>query len=471
MPHAIRRPAAVAAFLLAATVAFWWRFAFPTAPAPSKPLPPLTIERGDRIMVFAPHSDDEVLASGGLLSRARRAGAVVRVVLLTNGDGFTLAAEDEFHSVRLTPEKYIQFAYLRQQETLAALNSLGLPSSAVTFLGFPDRGTAAEWENHWRKSNPYTSRYTKLSHSPYHNSYVTGAPFSGAALAEEIMQLIREFNPDTIILPHPNDLHPDHWATHNFVVYSLAMLEESERGLSHLFRQKPQLLTYLVHRGSWPTPKGYCPRLGLAPPPRLLQVGTEWRTFPLTPEEVKAKHQAILEYRSQVKVMRSHLLAFARADELFGLLPPAPEIGPAPVAAVNDPVGDILAGEAEGAADLEEIALWSDRDYLYCRLTVRRPLSPFVAYCLHLHALPALADGTPLRSDLRLRFCEGRWAAFPGRKSAPEPDYPVTASDRAIIVRFPRLAAGPRRRFFVAAEAYLGRLVDRTAWRCVKLAE
>ena len=40
----------------------------------------------DRVLVLAPHPDDEVLGTGGVLSEAVRRGIPTRVVFLTNGD-------------------------------------------------------------------------------------------------------------------------------------------------------------------------------------------------------------------------------------------------------------------------------------------------------------------------------------------------------------------------------------------------
>ncbi|HHW14467.1 MAG TPA: PIG-L family deacetylase [Firmicutes bacterium] len=471
MSQLFRRLALLAGGLLFVVgVAVWWRYVFPAPPKFTLPSR-FAVRPHERIMIFAPHSDDEVLGPGGLIQRAVRRGAEVRVVLVTNGDGFTLAVEDQFHSLRVTPQKYIQFAYLRQKETLAALASLGVPASAVTFLGFPDRGTAREWEDYWLKSNPYTSRYTRTSHSPYRNSYVRETPFSGAALAEQIIRLIREFRPDTIILPHPNDLHPDHWATHNFVVYALAMMDDPETGGPLLLRHPPRLLNYLVHRGNWPAPKGYHPYQELAPPPRLLASDTRWGAFPLRPWETERKHQAILKYGSQVRVMHRYLVSFARANDLFGVLPPTPAVGEKTVTAVLDPIEDSFVREVEGAADLRRISLNADRDYVYCRLTLRRRPSALVTYLLHFHALPASPEQPPVRHDLRLRFVRGRWVAHSAQPQgfAPDERYPVTASGSTLIIRFPREAAGPRRLFFVAAETRLGELMDRTAWRCVEL--
>ena len=46
-----------------------------------------------RLMVFAPHPDDESLGAGGLIQRVLNSGGQVRVVFMTNGDGFPEVVE------------------------------------------------------------------------------------------------------------------------------------------------------------------------------------------------------------------------------------------------------------------------------------------------------------------------------------------------------------------------------------------
>jgi hypothetical protein len=45
------------------------------------------VTRPIRLMVFAPHPDDETLAAGGLIQRVLARDGQVRVVFVTNGDG------------------------------------------------------------------------------------------------------------------------------------------------------------------------------------------------------------------------------------------------------------------------------------------------------------------------------------------------------------------------------------------------
>ncbi len=73
------------------------------------------------VLVIAPHPDDEVLIAGGVLARARAQRQRVTVVVVTNGD-FTCERN----------------GHVRQDETIAALASLGIAEDEVIFLGYPD---------------------------------------------------------------------------------------------------------------------------------------------------------------------------------------------------------------------------------------------------------------------------------------------------------------------------------------------
>ncbi|MFQ3611471.1 MAG: PIG-L family deacetylase, partial [Fimbriimonadales bacterium] len=55
-----------------------------------QPMPTPTANQ--RLLIIAPHPDDEVLGCGGLIAEAVRQGSAVRVVAITAGDGFSGAA-------------------------------------------------------------------------------------------------------------------------------------------------------------------------------------------------------------------------------------------------------------------------------------------------------------------------------------------------------------------------------------------
>ena len=52
------------------------------APLATMPVP----RPGDRILIFAPHEDDETIGCGGYIQRAVAVGAHVSLVMITNGD-------------------------------------------------------------------------------------------------------------------------------------------------------------------------------------------------------------------------------------------------------------------------------------------------------------------------------------------------------------------------------------------------
>src|SRR5690606_13032490 len=147
-------------------------------------------------------------------------GIPVRIVMMTNGDGFNRYALGSQHRrLRPTPAQYIEFAYLRQQETLQAVARLGLPRDSVYFLGYPDRGLAAMWSDYWTPDRLYRSPSTRATRSPYHNSFTPAAPFCGRALVDDLKAIFRETRPTHVVTSHPHDAHGDHWATYCFALY------------------------------------------------------------------------------------------------------------------------------------------------------------------------------------------------------------------------------------------------------------
>jgi len=260
-----------------------------------------------RVLVIAPHNDDEVLGAGGMIQRHLAEGYKVKVIIMTNGDG----------QLR-PPGNRIKLGYRRQKETLAALKLLGLSDNDVIFLGYPDRGLAKLWIRFWEYDKLYISKYTKTDHSPYKNSYTPKTPYCGLAVVKDLKEIIRQAMPSLLYFPHPNDQHPDHWATNALVLYALEELkaEGKETELENI-----ALRAYLVHLSKWPLPKGKHLHLPLHLPHKLSTLDTIWFKEELLPEEAHRKYEAILKYRSQTTFIKKYLLSFARRNELFGQVP------------------------------------------------------------------------------------------------------------------------------------------------------
>jgi LmbE family N-acetylglucosaminyl deacetylase len=268
---------------------------------------------GKRILIFAPHPDDEVVATGGLISEAVKEGFTVKVVFITNGDGFgNLVKTGSLIKINNANEA-ITLGYEREIEAIQAAKVLGLKSENLIFLGYPDRGISHLWFSNWSKA--YTSIYTFKSCSPYNNSYTQKVSYKGENLSKDIRSILDSFKPDLVFTPSYFDMHPDHWGTSCFVISELATLEEMGRG----WVREIKIYFYLVHYGkiSWPKEWGYKPLNKILPPLELQRARIKWLSYPLSETAVQIKLAAISKYKSQVVLIGNFLKAFVRTNELF----------------------------------------------------------------------------------------------------------------------------------------------------------
>ena len=86
-----------------------------------------------RVVIVAPHPDDEVLACGGLLQQLAARALPVLIVAVTDGEA------SHPGSTTWTPAR---LQAVRPHETRAALALLGLPDVPVVRLALPDGGVA-----------------------------------------------------------------------------------------------------------------------------------------------------------------------------------------------------------------------------------------------------------------------------------------------------------------------------------------
>lgn len=238
----------------------------------------------DRLLVLAPHPDDESIGAGGLLLAARRAGAALRVVFLTSGENNPWAQRAFERRLILTTRTRMAFAGHREGEALAALATLGVEPQAVVFLRLPDQGLT-----HLLLRDP-------------------------AGLCQRLAQELAGFAPTILVAPSADDLHPDHSAT--AVLTQLALL--SQRGMP----PAPAALAFLVHN-----PGGR----------RRLPAG-----LAMTPADVARKRAAILCHASQLIWRRGFLPSFATPREgyqPFAVPAPGP---PHPIVAAREEAGALV---------------------------------------------------------------------------------------------------------------------------------
>jgi len=113
--------------------------------------------RGERLLVLAPHPDDEVIGCGGLVAQHIREGRSVRVVVATDG----AAAGD---------------AATREEESRRGLGLLDderrtSPAVEITFLRHRDRELPSD---------------------------------------VDLRDILTDYKPDLILVPSPIEIHPDH---------------------------------------------------------------------------------------------------------------------------------------------------------------------------------------------------------------------------------------------------------------------
>lgn len=349
--------------------------------------PPL--QAHDRLLIVAPHPDDEVLGCGGLIATAAAMGVPVRVVYLTNGDGFTAAAA---FTARATPEadECLQLGRLRQQESRHGLQALGLSQSEAVFLGYPDRGLLPMAV---RPKRLYRSPATQATAVPYTDALTPNAPYLAPALIADLRRVIAEFQPTRVFTTHPLDDHEDHTAAALFAYEAIQQAHAAGE-----LTQQPALYYYIVHRGDWPLPQGDRPNRPLTPPIGLNDAN--WQILTLSPEAQAAKRRALQAHESQYALLSRFLSSFLRQNELFLPAPP-------PRARHDQPFDDNPTIHLQPRADIVSIQAHSGRAGV--RVSIET-LKPFRApYQLELTLLTVDSAGN--WSDARWRYPNARLAA------------------------------------------------------------
>ncbi|MFH1454149.1 MAG: PIG-L family deacetylase [Armatimonadota bacterium] len=411
---------------------------------------------GKTIVVFAPHCDDEVLGCGGLIKKAVSAGAKVHIVLITNGEGFKYAVEAKFLKVTPSVENYIDFARIRQKESLSALKHLGIDPKNIFFLGYPDRGIARMWETNWGRDNPFYSPYTKNYSSLYENSFTKNTPYSGEALFSDIEKILKITGPDIIYIPHTMDAHPDHWAANCFIT---AAVEKEKHG------KKPRVLAYLVHRGNWPYPSGIHTSLALIPPKILQKTGTQWEILPLGELVAREKLAAIKEYKTQLLFMKNYLFSFARKNEVFGAYPGVKiknmETNMTGEIVIKNPSGDTMKKKTEKDCAIDKICAYKYNGNLYITVKTVKNISGKTRITLFL---------TLFYGENKLKRKEITYDCGMRENNDALKRFTVLRNKNMATFIIPLKQINNPRKIFLGAKSYNGKsLVDRTSYRMLIL--
>ncbi|MBW3625850.1 MAG: PIG-L family deacetylase [Armatimonadetes bacterium] len=410
--------------------------------SPSLPLP----NPADRILILAPHPDDETLSCGGLIQKALRRGARVRVVEVTSGDAFSVIAHRLYPDEPFSPSLFLRLGEIRMQETRRALSRLGLPSSQVTFLGYPDSGLHRLLSTHW--SRPWRATRTQAIRPPYNGAGFRNSLYTGESLLNDLTAILRAERPTVVYYPHPGDFNQDHRSVAAFTLMALNRLNETPGWTA------PREASYLIHGGErWPWPAfamtGAPQRLPL-PMRRLPE--ERWRSLSLDSMESRRKRAAILDHRSQHASLRpaQFLNSFARGTETFSTRTrsrPTPE-----GAVLLEPAEPVRSPAFDGAADLVQLQVIAGNRWVRIRSRLQARPSPQMR----------------CRLEIRTLEPEGRtrWMSMEGTPADRSADGGSCGLvGNAIVWKIPRERLGNAHAALVSVSVVSGRRpVDRTAW-------
>lgn len=219
-----------------------------------------SLNANSRLLIFAPHPDDESLACGILLQNAVEAGAAVLVIYLTDGENNPWPQRYLSRRWRLNAADRQRWAKLRRREALAALQVLGISPADSRFLGWPDQGLAQLLKS------------------------------QSAVVLARLRYLTLEWCPTDVVGADVWDRHRDHRAVG-------LMLEGLFSGGGLLF-EKIHRWTYVVHG-------------------RETGFRRNARVVPQTEFQTEAKRRAIRCHQSQLMLSRRRFLGYANRPELL----------------------------------------------------------------------------------------------------------------------------------------------------------
>ncbi|WP_395748315.1 PIG-L deacetylase family protein [Prosthecobacter sp.] len=216
-----------------------------------------TLSPQARVMVFAPHPDDEALGCGGLIQHAVALGAAVRVVFQTDGDNNPWPQRYVEQRWSIDEDCRRRWGARRRLEAGRSVQTLGLQAEDAVFFGLPDQGLTRLWDER-----------------------------DEAALALHVAEL-ETFRPTLLVVPSQDDNHPDHEG-------SYALIQEAMKRAGMALPQ----WAYLIHR------RWFCPE-------------ASGMTLELTLRQKARKLAAIECHETQLFLSSARFCGYARDQEIF----------------------------------------------------------------------------------------------------------------------------------------------------------
>lgn len=275
----------------------------------------IEVTADDRVLIVAPHPDDEAIACAGIIQKCVRVKAQVTIAYMTNGDYNEVSYLFYKKHPVLTPKGFQAIGITRKREARSAMKFLKISPQDAIFLGYPDRFLEPILLRFWDARTPCRSMLTRMSKVPYRDAPGFGEPYIGTSILRDMRTIIRNVKPTKIFVSSPHDTNGDHRGAYVFTL--LALLE------CGYTPDTIPVYTFLVHRYWWPKPKGYYPACSLDAPKALAHTSAHWLPVALDRQEVAKKFQCVSFYKSQLSFDRAYLMSFVRTNELFSTYAPA----------------------------------------------------------------------------------------------------------------------------------------------------
>lgn len=430
-------------------------------------MPPVRLSPTDRILVLAPHPDDEVIATGGIIQQALRQDLPIHVVFYTYGDNNEWAFTVYRGHPVFMPRAMQGMGMIRHGEALKADAVLGLSPTNLTFLGYPDFGTLIIWNAHWGNQPPFRSMLTRVTAVPYTNAFRYGAPYKGEEILADLKSVIRDFKPTKIFMSHPGDHNPDH---RSLYLFSRIALWDLEKEL------QPEIVPFLVHYKKWPKPQGYNPDVTLVPPD-LFKDSVEWKNLALAPTNVAVKHEAIRLHASQYRVSAAYLDSFIRPNELFGDFPMKPlrQANTNQPAAIEneseqDDVPELLTDKERGSyIGIETRSMSLDGDKIVLTMDLSRPLAREVQFSASFFGY---RNDKPFGEMPKVRVNVGMTSmnVMDQTTRLPADSCEVSRQAKTLTIKVPLALLGNPQKLLTSARTKLGEVpMDWTSWRILEV--
>ncbi|NYB52694.1 MAG: PIG-L family deacetylase [Methanobacteriaceae archaeon] len=411
-----------------------------------------TLTESDRVLIIAPHPDDEVICNGGLIHYCVENKIPVKAVIITDGD-----------DGKTSP-------LIRYNESVNGTSILGLSEENVIFLGYRDGSLKNLLNDNWDYNNPFTAA-DGSTHTSYPYAYQKNATYSGANLQDNLKTIIDDFKPSVVIYPSGDDEQLDHQATSGFVEYTLTIMQYNGSKYTYLLHHLPH---------NWPSPRTYYPKYFLAPPSQLVGVenGPYWFIFNLNPLNEEIKEESFHAYNTQI-TSSSYLWSFLRKNELFAQYSTlnltkksgADNIdfltGSPPSTLFYDAKGDVKDVEKYNSLDLQSLRIDIYENSSWISLKTVAAASPEGFYRVHLKIFNP--DGVEM-VKITVKNGSGELEKETNAKNSSRESIPVIMKNNTMLIKIPSNWFKNSSHFIISAESSLNsEIIDLTPWRVVKI--